>query len=180
SAPWHGRNCIQIHNVHVPSYYVDTMFYKSGARFKTTLPGAYETKNSDTRIIPLSRVAINVLLSLKRTASPKVFNLSKNSLTSAWGAAKKRARDQYIADCNEKNVIPQNGYITDLRWHDLRHEGTSRLFEHGLNLMEVASVTGHKTLAMLRNYTHLKAQNLAQKLDRAANPELSGSSQNES
>lgn len=42
SAPWHGRNCIQIHNGHVPSYYVDTMFYKSGARFKMTLPGAYK------------------------------------------------------------------------------------------------------------------------------------------
>lgn len=41
SAPWHGRSCIQIHNLHVPSYYVDTMSYKSGARFKMTLPGAY-------------------------------------------------------------------------------------------------------------------------------------------
>jgi len=138
-----------------------------------------DTKNSETRIIPLSRTAINVLLTLKRTTSPKVFNLSKNSVTSAWGSAKKRARDQYVIDCNEKNVTPQSGYITDLRWHDLRHEGTSRLFEHGLDLMEVASITGHKTLAMLRNYTHLKAQNLAQKLDRASNPESIQRSQNE-
>jgi integrase len=61
-----------------------------------------DTKNSETRVIPLSRSAINILLSLKRTTSPKVFNLSKNSLTSAWGTARKRARDQYIADCNEK------------------------------------------------------------------------------
>lgn len=138
-----------------------------------------DTKNSETRVIPLSRSAINILLSLKRT-SPKVFNLSKNSLTSAWGTAKKRARDQYIADCNEKSIIPQSGYIIDLRWHDLRHEGTSRLFEHGLDLMEVASVTGHKTLSMLRNYTHLKAQNLAQKLDRASESNLESNHQNES
>lgn len=139
-----------------------------------------DTKNSETRVIPLSRSAINILLSLKRTTSPKVFNLSKNSLTSAWGTAKKRARDQYIADCNEKSIIPQSGYIIDLRWHDLRHEGTSRLFEHGLDLMEVASVTGHKTLSMLRNYTHLKAQNLAQKLDRASESNLESNHQNES
>ncbi|GAC1605669.1 MAG: tyrosine-type recombinase/integrase [Aquirhabdus sp.] len=139
-----------------------------------------DTKNSETRIIPLSRSAISVLLSLKRTTSSKVFNLSKNSVTSAWGAAKKRARDQYVADCNEKNVTPQSGYITNLRWHDLRHEGTSRLFEYGLDLMEVASVTGHKTLAMLRNYTHLKAQNLAQKLDRASESNLDANYQNAS
>lgn len=130
-----------------------------------------DTKNSETRIIPLSRVAINVLKSIMRNNSPMVFSLSKNSLTSAWGAAKKRARHQYVTDCKEQNAIPQNGYIIDLRWHDLRHEGTSRLFEHGLDLMEVASITGHKTLAMLRNYTHLKAQNLAQKLDRVSNLE---------
>jgi integrase len=131
-----------------------------------------DTKNSETRIIPLSRMAVSVLTSLKRNNSPKVFSLSKDSLASAWGAAKKRARHQYIIDCKERDVVPQNGYIIDLRWHDLRHESTSRLFEHGLDLMEVASITGHKTLAMLRNYTHLKAQNLAQKLDRASNLEL--------
>jgi hypothetical protein len=39
--------------------------------------------------------------------------------------------------------------------HDLRHEATSRFFEKGLNVMEVASVTGHKTLQMLKRYTHL-------------------------
>jgi integrase len=54
--------------------------------------------------------------------------------------------------------------IEDLRFHDLRHEATTRLFEKGLNIMEVASITGHKDLRMLRRYTHLKAEDLAQKL----------------
>lgn len=48
--------------------------------------------------------------------------------------------------------------------HDLRHEATTRLFEKGLNIMEVASITGHKDLRMLRRYTHLKAEDLARKL----------------
>lgn len=61
----------------------------------------------------------------------------------------------------------------DLRFHNLRHEATTRLFERGLNIMEVASVTGHKNLPacalhadrrMLRRYTHLKAEDLARKL----------------
>ncbi|MGB5614379.1 MAG: tyrosine-type recombinase/integrase [Sedimenticolaceae bacterium] len=54
--------------------------------------------------------------------------------------------------------------IEDLRFHDLRHEATTRLFEKGLNIMEVASITGHKDLHMLRRYTHLKAEDLARKL----------------
>ena len=54
--------------------------------------------------------------------------------------------------------------IVNLRFHDLRHEATTRLFEKGLNIMEVASITGHKDLRMLHRYTHLKAEDLARKL----------------
>ena len=54
--------------------------------------------------------------------------------------------------------------LTNLRFHDLRHEATSRLFEKGLGIMEVASMTGHKSLAMLKRYTHIEAERLAQKL----------------
>ncbi|MCL7489438.1 MAG: tyrosine-type recombinase/integrase [Desulfobulbaceae bacterium] len=52
----------------------------------------------------------------------------------------------------------------NLRFHDLRHEATSRLFEKGLNIMEVASITGHKDLRSLQRYTHLKAEDLVEKL----------------
>ena len=54
--------------------------------------------------------------------------------------------------------------IAGLRLHDLRHEATSRFFEKGLNVMEVASVTGHKTLQMLKRYTHLSVTDLATRL----------------
>jgi integrase len=54
--------------------------------------------------------------------------------------------------------------INDLRFHDLRHEATSRLFEKELNVMEVAAITGHKTLDMLKRYTHLRTEDLACKL----------------
>ena len=50
--------------------------------------------------------------------------------------------------------------IEDLRFHDLRHEGTSRLFEAGLSIQQVALVTGHKDWKMLRRYTHLKPESL--------------------
>jgi integrase len=54
--------------------------------------------------------------------------------------------------------------IDDLHFHDLRHEATSRLFERGdLNMMEIAAITGHKTLAMLKRYTHPRAEEIAAK-----------------
>ena len=54
--------------------------------------------------------------------------------------------------------------IEDLHFHDLRHEIITRLFELGLNIMEVATVTGHKDLRMLRRHTHWKAEELAKQL----------------
>jgi integrase len=50
--------------------------------------------------------------------------------------------------------------IDDLHFHDLRHEGTSRLFEAGFEIPQVALVTGHKDWKMLRRYTHLKPEAL--------------------
>lgn len=50
--------------------------------------------------------------------------------------------------------------IEDLNFHDLRHEGTSRLFEAGLAIEQVALVTGHKDWKMLRRYTHLRPEGL--------------------
>jgi site-specific recombinase XerD len=52
----------------------------------------------------------------------------------------------------------------NLRFHDLRHEAVTRLFEKGLNPIEVGMVNGHKTLSMLQRYTHLRSEELVAKL----------------
>ena len=75
-----------------------------------------------------------------------MFPIHYEALKSAWRRA-----------CDRAGII-------DLRFHDLRHEATSRLFEKGLNVMEVAAFTGHKDLRMLQRYTHLRADDLARKL----------------
>ena len=55
--------------------------------------------------------------------------------------------------------------IENYRWHDLRHEALSRLPERGdFTVLEMAVVSGHKTLQMLKRYTHLQAEKLAAKL----------------
>lgn len=46
--------------------------------------------------------------------------------------------------------------IEDLHFHDLRHEGISRLFEMGWNIPRVAYVSGHRSWSSLRRYTHLR------------------------
>lgn len=106
-----------------------------------------DTKNGESRTVPLSTTAINVLRSLPRSLHGQVFPcLTTEAIKRSYIRAVRRAG------------------IEDLRFHDLRHEATTRLFEKGLNIMEVASITGHKDLRMLRRYTHLKAEDLARKL----------------
>lgn len=53
--------------------------------------------------------------------------------------------------------------IFDLRFHDLRHEGASRLFEQGYSIQEVALVTGHRSWNSLKRYTQLKPESLHDK-----------------
>ncbi len=106
-----------------------------------------DTKNGDSRTVPLSPTAVRVLRSLPRSLHDKVFpGLTTEAIQRSFVRATRRAK------------------LKDLRFHDLRHEATTRLFEKGLNIMEVASITGHKDLRMLRRYTHLNAEDLAKKL----------------
>jgi integrase len=55
--------------------------------------------------------------------------------------------------------------IKGLRFHDLRHEAVSRLVEAGLSDQEVAAISGHKSMQMLKRYTHLRAEDLVERLD---------------
>lgn len=55
--------------------------------------------------------------------------------------------------------------LEDFHFHDLRHEAVSRLFEREMNLLEVAAVSGHRTMQMLNRYTHLKPANLLKKME---------------
>jgi integrase len=105
-----------------------------------------KTKTDTPRTIPLSGKAIEVLSGIPRRIDGKVFDIQPHSITQAFDRACTRAG------------------IEDLRFHDLRHEATSRFFEKGFNLMEVSSITGHKDLRMLKRYTHLKAEDLAARM----------------
>lgn len=106
-----------------------------------------DTKNGSDRGVPLSRKALRMLRHHKPDdAKGSLFSYTGDGLRASW-----------------KKLL-KKGSIEGLRFHDLRHEATSRLFEKGLDSMEVAAITGHKTLQMLKRYTHLNAGKLADKL----------------
>jgi len=54
--------------------------------------------------------------------------------------------------------------ISNASFHTLRHEAVSRLFEKGLNPMEVAAISGHKSMQMLKRYNHYQFDYLKQLL----------------
>ena len=117
--------------------------------FKTRVARLYETKNGEVRDVPLSSKAVKILQTMPR-------DISERRVFWAW-------READSIQHTWRRTI-HRAELIDFHFHDLRHEATSRFFELGLNVMEVASITGHKTLQMLRRYTHLKAEDLAKKL----------------
>lgn len=104
------------------------------------------------------------VIDLGKDTQRKIFPLTIGSLRSAFEAAIERAQAAYSADCRQRGHVPKANFLKDIRLHDGRREATTRMFEKGLDLMEVASQSGHKTLSILRGYTALRAANLAKRL----------------
>jgi integrase len=114
----------------------------------------YETKNGEVRGVPLSWDAVDILTHLPVQSDAEGERVGR-VFPDLTPEALKRS---FIRACERAGV-------EDFRFHDLRHEATSRLFEtQKFNVMEVASITGHKTLAMLKRYTHLAAEDLAKRM----------------
>jgi integrase len=104
------------------------------------------TKNGEERSVPLSIRAIAIINSLPRTDDPRLFPIPWTALHQSFSKACRRAG------------------LVDFHFHDLRHVATTRLAKRLPNVIELAAVTGHKSLAMLHRYYHTKPEELARKL----------------
>lgn len=141
------------------------------------------TKNGDARDVPLSPRAISVLQTLKDNCAetedaPKVaptsdglddekrrvFEIRSDAVTRAFERAVVRARERYLDECREARRRPDGKFLTDLRFHDLRHEATSRLASI-FPMHELTKITGHKDPRMLMRYYHPRAEDLAKRLE---------------
>ena len=114
-----------------------------------------DTKNGSSRIVPLSTRALNAIQTQPRSIGGRLFSAKPGSIRSAFLIVLNKA----------KGTKPDSkNFLRELRFHDLRHEAVTRLFEKGLNAIEVGMVSGHKTLSMLQRYTHMRSENLVLKL----------------
>lgn len=106
-----------------------------------------QTKNGERRAVHLAGKALGLLQGLKEKnlsgESPLVFPAKKSlsqgpaAIRTAWTSALKKAE------------------ITDFRFHDLRHSAASYLAMNGAALLDIAAVLGHRTLDMVKRYSHL-------------------------
>ncbi|WP_207000884.1 site-specific integrase [Trinickia mobilis] len=118
-----------------------------------------KTKTGVSRGVALSIRAVQTLASIHEWQKPEGYGerreIPPRVFPGVTPEALKRAFIRAVARAN----------IVDLHFHDLRHEAISRMFEKGLPAMEVATVSGHQTLQLLRRYTHLQLGELGRKLD---------------
>lgn len=118
-----------------------------------TSDGCYLPNQKWQAFAGVNRGALEVLDGLPKPpgdlsqSAERVFVLERTSLRSVFCYACERAG------------------IENFTWHDLRHEALSRLSEKtDFSMLELVSISGHKTLQMLVKYSHLRAGRLAEKM----------------
>jgi len=120
---------------------------KDDINFDTKLADLIDTKNGDDRTIPLNSTAINSLNELiKDSTTDKVLCFSSSYIS-----------HRFTKLCRTAN-------IDDMVLHSFRHEAISRLFERGFSIMEVSTISGHRSLASLKRYTHINPSSLLDRL----------------
>ncbi|MCF6188897.1 MAG: site-specific integrase [Cocleimonas sp.] len=118
-----------------------------------------DTKNGESRTVPLSNKAIGVIREvLNHPIRPIDTNLLFFGEPGRDGLRRPYVTSKIWTEARKK------AGIEGLRFHDLRHEATSRFVEAGLSDLEVSSITGHKSMQMLKRYTHLRTENLSDKI----------------
>lgn len=105
----------------------------------------HTSKNGDGRVVPLSSRAVAVLKTLPVT-SDVVFPITHYALAANFNRAVRKAG------------------LPNLRFHDLRHTAITRISDKLPNVIELASVSGHRSLKMLQRYYHPRPEDLARKL----------------
>lgn len=107
------------------------------------------TKNGEGRNVPLTLKAVELLRVLcdGRDKNARIFTLTPYAVTQAFRRAARLAK------------------VYNVCFHSLRHTAITRAAEKGLSTVQLMAVSGHKTIAMLSRYSHIKPENIAHLLD---------------
>jgi len=120
-----------------------------------------DTKNTQPRTVPLSVVATDLFQqALEHPVRPIDVDLIFYGEPGKDGKRRPYNFNKVWLD------IKRAAGCADFRFHDLRHEAVSRFVEGGLSDQEVSAISGHKSMQMLKRYTHLRAEDLVAKLDK--------------
>ena len=130
-----------------------------------------KTKNGDKRQVPLSSVAIATLKDyLKVRVLPDgakvdaLFPWWDGTMTPLYLRVMSAEMSKLFCNTRSPGIFLAAG-CKDLKFHDLRHEATCRLFERTtLSDAEIMKITGHKSMKMLLRYANLRGSSLAQKM----------------
>ena len=119
-----------------------------------------ETKNTTPRTVPMSKRATETMsMAMKNPVRPKTTHLI------FFGEA---GKDGKIRPYNFNKVWGEKrtaAGLANFHFHDMRHEAVSRFVERGFSDQEVSAISGHKSMQMLKKYTHLRAEDLVSRLD---------------
>ncbi|MCL5980487.1 MAG: site-specific integrase [Gammaproteobacteria bacterium] len=118
-----------------------------------------DTKNGEMRTIPLTRRAVEILEEAIRS-----YPREGTDLVFPGEPGREGQRRPYTIGKVWQEAVKRAG-LHGLRFHDLRHEATSRLVEMDFSDTKIRQMTGHKTAQMLFRYAHLRSQDLVAELD---------------
>ena len=128
------------------------------------------TKNDSARTVPLSKRATETFATaLANPTRPKDCDLVFFGEPGRDGK-----RRPYVFSKAWGDIKTSLG-LSELRFHDLRHEAVSRFVEAGLSDQEVSAISGHKSMQMLKRYTHLRAEDLVSRIDGVEQAKLAAS-----
>jgi integrase len=112
-----------------------------------------ETKNGDTRAAPIAR-HLRELLLVQMERSLSLYAALPHPPKTRWLFPRADGEQPIDIRTAWENARDKAGLV-DFRFHDLRHSTASYLAMKGASLVEIAEVLGHRTLQMVRRYSHL-------------------------
>jgi len=131
----------------------------SDVDLKSARAAVHDTKNGDSRVLPLVGKALDALRELR---------------------LQNGARSEYVfpqASGFPGPYVHFDGYwqdaltaakLEDFRFHDLRHTTASYLASQGASLLEIADTLGHRTLNMVKRYAHLAQSHKVRAIEKMA------------
>ncbi len=119
-----------------------------------------QTKNTHPRTVPLTSSATELF----RSALAHPIRPLGTDLIFFGEPGRQGFRGPYAFDRVWQETKKKQG-LKDFHFHDLRHEAVSRFVEAGFSDQEVSAISGHKSMQMLKRYTHLRAEDLVARMD---------------